>query len=545
MRKRLFIAGVLSLAALILGLVRDNEPTARSRLRVDVADKAPPDTEPPERVPMTQKIEAATAARMTGSITLAFTAETGEPVEGVQVSLRQPGRRTDAREAIASDKDGIVSWKQLSAGSYQWEIRSNERFWPDDEPTGETPLRSSERISLSAGQDLRMAITLFSGEVRGTLELPGRLTTRPIVKTLDVQDDGESEEAVVRTNDGSFRFTTISSGSKILSAVAEVEDQHFYFYRRAFTIEPGGSVDLGRIFPLQGGTYDGTIVLDHEGDHLTAASVYGVEEMKAILQVLNRDVRPEDLFVTQIFDVRVGEPFYLHGLPDREWLLNATAGYHGNDFWPPPRSGFQVNAESHAIVHASQFTGVILPFEVSTAVPVTIRVLYPDEAKPFRTTVVLYSNNRQGHELRIRAPESGREAMKRLELPMGLYRVLAHPDPLIEEAESFWFGESSVDVHGRETEMVIAFERGTCIRGRLRDSKAHSIGVLFPDWHDRNGQPVYAYKARPDENGTFVIPGVPPDRELLFTAGSGHVSTRSGHSGTVTEFNLLSTARQD
>ena len=531
-------AGAVLLIFLFMNWRADEQPAAP---RLNVSDPSASGSVPTPVV--REQVDQPAPQALTSSIEIVFISEADdEPVEGVRAQLVSGRQRPDPHRSVESDAQGLVSWSDLEPGTYRWTLLSDHVFWVDDTPNGEQPPRRSEPIVLEAGETKRFAITLFGGIVTGKLYLPGLLERRAVVKVFDVAEDGENQEATQRTWDGSFEFSSISSGRKLLSAVAEVEGQHFYFYRRAFSLEPGGRIDLGVIPPIEGPVSDGRIALQQAEKSLDTEAVYGISSLDAILQILNRSVRPGELLVQQVFDVTVGDPFYLHGLPPGEWLLNATSGYYEGDFWPPPRPGFRVDADRVEIV-AAPFTGVQLPFVVQSTVRVTIHVQYPENVDPFRTTVVLYSSRRTGEEVRIRKPRTGSKAQHELELPADQYVVLAHPDPLVVNETNFWFCESRADVHGQDAEILIAFRRGTCVQGQVRDSQGNPtrgrpLGVSLPGWTDRNGNLISVYKVVADEQGKFVLPGVPPSRELLFVGGRNPIAIQSGAAGAVTDVAL-------
>ncbi|MFH0945130.1 MAG: hypothetical protein V2A76_08030 [Planctomycetota bacterium] len=530
------VAAVILFGALLLKKTSAPASVSQESNAVHLTDESPPVEEAGQRQPVL--LETA-AVPCTGSIEIVFLNESDEPVDGVAVLLTLGGQRPDPSRMLTSDAQGFVAWEELEPNIYRWVLLGEHRFWPGGEPNGHFPLRRSEPIEIAAGATSRFTITLFGGVVTGRIHLPGALGKRAAIKVFDVIEREQRQESLVRTDDGGFRFSTISSGKKILSAVAEVEGQHFYFYRRRFSIEPSGNVDLGTLYPLEGPISDGLIVLEHAGVSLETQAVYGTSPLDALLQVVNREVTPGDSFVQQTFDVTVGEPFFLHGITPGEWLLNVTSGYHQGDFWPNPLPGYRVDTDHHRVVEAP-FTGVRLPFSVQSSVPVTIRVRFPDAVDPFRTTVVLHSPRRAAEEIRIRRPRDGNEAVRRLELPVGTYRVLAHPEPRFATEASFWYCETRADVHGQETEILIAFTEGTCIRGQVRDPNGNPVsrrvlGAGFPEWTDQGGSPVYCYKVVADDSGQFMLPGIPPSREVLFSGGQ---SVQSGAAGAVTEVTL-------
>lgn len=357
-------------------------------------------------------------------------------------------------------------------------------------------------------------VPVDAGTVRGRLFLPGPPARRAIVHLFEVRhEDGDEifqQEALVHT-ERDFLFEGVGSGQKLVAVSAHLVPWTYVFYRRGFDMQAGGSVDLGELFPLTGGTSSGEIVLaGDDGAVLEPSVVYGREPLAAILHVSEGEPLANDRepFAAAVLDVQVDQPFTLVGLRPGGYVLSVTAGYQGNDFWPPPRAEFLVDEPAKQDVRAP-FSSVRIPFRVTPAFPLTVRVHRPPDVPAFRAEVLLRRVDGWYGKVDLRPDWAGAPMVAAAFAPAGAYDLLVHADGVAMEELVPWFGLQRVDVAG-PSEFDIVLRRGQVARGRADRGAGYSLA----GWTDRRGRPIQLYQARP-RDGAIAVGGVPPGMGLI------------------------------
>jgi hypothetical protein len=354
-----------------------------------------------------------------------------------------------------------------------------------------------------------------SGAVSGTVAGDPARSGRAVVHLFRGEDFGEPEPGVNRNRwqwhaenvveadgTGAYRFEDAWPGRKRVEASWRT-DGAFDFGETHGDVLPGRETSMPTIRAIEGATLKAVVKL-RARDRLPAE--WRDRPLAARLEVCFREGT-----VNTSIAVRLDEPLVLRGIRARIVLLRAEAvdrvpgvlwlGSGLESFDAPFEETAELEVEPRAL-HPVKLTVEFPPGAVSS--PLRLLVQPHPEAED--------AADEQGREVERAEPFVLDPGARELALPRGRYLVQAGP----ADEDADWYGEAAVDAGPGSAVVRLILGRGATIRGvaRLEGSdEPETSRIRVMGLGDYFTGPCFLERS-PDEQGRFVLRGLPPDREI-------------------------------
>ncbi len=511
-----------------------------------------------------------------GAVEIRFSDAAGLPVEGVEVELEPASAPVDADVLLArpivaarrSDPEGRCLWPELVPGRpYRWRVRSAHRVEPDPLQSAEPDLFAptavaggpfvSMDVETAPGETLRLKARVRAGaSVSGILEssLPAGAA---VVRVYDLREDASVErpspggaldrtvarlEAVGAPGEGGrFQFRELRAGRKKLTAYwTSVRGLHFASV--PCVLQPGEDRDLGLLRAQEGRTLDLLVrVAGREGIPKEALE----RGLKAKVRLISRRAGGRGLPFDQWLRVPVDQSLTLTGLAEGPLLLEADIDEPERMpgvRWKGDRGQFDVPG-----VASAQLT-----LEARSTLTATLKAIYPGGSAGGDLNAFVFPagggearvEGDRGFELPAFKPREGDPpgtASTTFAVPAGsfLVRVFsAHP---AKPDCAGLFGEVAATFAASGTnEAVVSLGAGNTLRGRVVNRRGEPdrrlLRLQVEPYHGPNDLPVRV--VAPDEDGRFVMRGVPPRRLMTFLFAEDEFDSGPGGAETPVDVRL-------
>jgi hypothetical protein len=344
------------------------------------------------------------------------------------------------------------------------------------------------------------------------------------IKGYETQD----EEKVVNSLDGSFLFSEVKPGEKIINAYWKTSSS-IYFAEKYFSLKEEEEKNLGNIFPKQGNVVQFIVELkDNKENPIDSFLLYN-SPLKTVVSMMTKGSLGDIKDITHLLlDVEIGNPYFLHGLPSGKLWLRASP----RPDWPEPvsKTPFEIEEEKEdAEIQIPQLSAesISLPIKVIFSSKMQERkiiILFPNGVEPCRLKIFL--RDKAGRVTRISHNQKESEEKVSVNVFPEVYEVLTVSEigfPNNEKTNSSVFGKAILN----RTEAIVQLQQGAAIKGRCLTQEGNPVPLKvlqfsFGKWAinpDRDNK-VWVYKTLTDEEGRFEISGVIPGIKLLEYHGS-------------------------
>lgn len=446
------------------------------------------------------------------------------------------------------DVEGRVKWSGLPVGGgYRWRcvsrpdievvpkperpgLTSDEKgvTWVDREPGVSGP------FEIRPGEVTRFVVRVASparveGRVGGT---PVRGVVVKLFRWRHVESDRGGDDVVLHTladhveadSGGEFRFHDIEPGEYEVRFIVEERDRSFHFGRARFELEPGETRHLGTLVGREGSVVEGRVVcVEESGEEVDPELLFVPEDGPFVLLSLRGQAEAEGAEIpevfAEIFRVRIGESFILHGLP---------RGSIGLALREPPHQPLLLRDSKRRVSFPTE-VGLSVPSPTEVRLPVRVlrfrtarlRALFPEGEEGVRCDA-FFRHRRTGdvsHAVLRPFSRAIPSAVGQIDLPPGLYEVLIHTmtEGAGTEGPSYFF-EGRLDVTEEELEeKVVILKSGAKVFGKVLDAddrpaKDRPFFLTTGVWGEapEASKRVWVYRARTDEEGRFALRALVP-----------------------------------
>ena len=442
----------------------------------------------------------------------------------------------------ATDEAGVARWSGVLPGDgYRCAVlgRRHATVEPRHESqrlrvtssgvaVGRPPPRNmSGCVSVSA-----MATTAASARLVGAAAVHGKIVRRhgtPVrVKLCRVSQAGGGDVQPVTTvdpvgyrqvdRDGRFRFENVEPGIFAVRACWLENDHDIYFVSTTLRLSMGMDLDLGELAPMNGAAVRVRAELRQNGQATSPAAVF-VAPLQATANLSLSFVPDSQSLadaVTEVAVVPFGHDYLLHGVPPGRLQLQAM---------PRPE---QVTLPHVQRLEAAKVFECrvdeqheVIPVVLEVHGGRTVHVAVVDErGEGVPVSVVHAVDLRTGYVQSLAIEASTASGSGTVTLPRGRHLLTAS----LSVGGRWLAGVGDCDVVGREATARIVMASAATVRGRVAAPREGGLDALRWSPVAFAKQGVWLYAATPDENGEFVLEGVPAGIELH---GQGRLPTLS------------------
>lgn len=447
--------------------------------------------------------------------------------------------------AATTGADGLVTWSGLPAGGgYRWGLmppRHGEPNPPHEarrlrevgtavQVTAPPPPGLSGKFAIAAGQ-----VVELSAKVMGPAHVRGRIVTAAAASPARVklyrvrQTTGETAtrvvafdlERIVDTDGaGRFCFRDLRPAIWIVRACWQGGEHDVFFCNQAFRLKEGVELDLGDLHALQGNSVTVSLgVVDSRGRKLEPDQVFknATGEMTANLVCsVMPDSGDADEAIFELLALPFGHDYVLHGLRPGRVELRAQASIGLNT---DPNHVVEVHPSTAVKQRSETLRSAHLDLRVELGVSRPIRLLNSrGRSLPVSTVWVRDSESGRIWPVAPGSIERGHRVDDVLTLPPGRYHLWCAAGPGDGSNPGLCGGLRADFATGQTAPLEIEMRVAAAVRGRLVDAAGRPMPGRTLRWGFGNwragGSSSWLYTAKTDEQGRFVLEGLPPDRVL-------------------------------